>query len=422
MIGRLKPRSEFGRNVATLMTGTTVAQALPVAISPILTRLYSPEDFGVLALFVAITTIFGSIANARYELAIMLPHEDEEALNIAALGLLTAFALSIVLLLLVLVFNAEICGLLGNERIGPWLYLIPLSVFFTGLFNVLNYYNNRIKQYGDIARANVLKAIVMASVQLAAGGLKLGGGGLVLGHAASSLFANAKLLRNVRARVDFKGVVHWASMSRLGRRYLDFPKYSMPSVLANSLSLQVASILIPAYYSVSTLGFYSVVQRVLGMPMALIGSAVSQVFFQTAVADRNRKGNALEVFDRTLFKLMSVSIPGGIFFYFIAPWAFGIVFGAKWEVAGEYARILVPLYALRFVSSALSVVLTVFERQRQSLLINLALVCQVLACLYMVRANSGEFETFLVSLSISGSVLYVAFIFYYRAVSRGGES
>jgi O-antigen/teichoic acid export membrane protein len=85
MIRRLKPKSEFGRNVLTLMTGTTIAQSIPVAITPILTRLYTPEDFGLLAVFVALTAILGSIANGRYELAIMHPEKDEESINIAAL-------------------------------------------------------------------------------------------------------------------------------------------------------------------------------------------------------------------------------------------------------------------------------------------------------------------------------------------------
>ena len=88
MIQRLRPKSEFSRDVLTLMTGSTIAQAIPIAITPILTRLYMPEDFGVLALFVAVTAILGSIANGCYEFAIMLPEQDEDSINIAALGLL----------------------------------------------------------------------------------------------------------------------------------------------------------------------------------------------------------------------------------------------------------------------------------------------------------------------------------------------
>ena len=127
MLNKLKPKSEFSKNVLTLMTGTTIAQAIPIAISPILTRIYTPEDFGVLALFVAITTIFGTIANARYELAIMLPKKDEDAINIFALGFIITCFISLILLILVLVFNDYFTKLLGNDEISFWLYFVPIA-------------------------------------------------------------------------------------------------------------------------------------------------------------------------------------------------------------------------------------------------------------------------------------------------------
>jgi O-antigen/teichoic acid export membrane protein len=143
LMQRLKLKSEFTRNVLTLMTGTTIAQAIPIAISPILTRIYSPEDFGVFALFVAITSIFGTIANGRYELAIMLPKKDEDAINIFALGFIITTFISLLLLILVLIFQDKIVDILKNEDIRVWLYFVPLAVFFVGLYNILNYFNNR---------------------------------------------------------------------------------------------------------------------------------------------------------------------------------------------------------------------------------------------------------------------------------------
>ena len=124
-IKRLKPRSEFSRNVLTLLTGTTIAQAIPIAVTPILTRLYTPEEFGLLALFIAITAILGSISNGRYELAIMLPHSDEDAINIAALALLITIVFSIILLVPAVLINAQIAELLGTTDIKVWIYLIP---------------------------------------------------------------------------------------------------------------------------------------------------------------------------------------------------------------------------------------------------------------------------------------------------------
>ena len=143
------------------MTGSTIANAIPVAISPILTRIYSPEDFGLLALFVAITTIFGTIVNGRYELAIMLPKKDEDAINIVALGFVIMSLITLILFMIVIIFNEKIVHLLNNKDIGTWLYIVPLSIFFIGLFNLLNYFNNRKKYYKDIARANIIKSITM---------------------------------------------------------------------------------------------------------------------------------------------------------------------------------------------------------------------------------------------------------------------
>ena len=130
MLKRFKSKSEFNRNILTLMTGTTIAQAIPIAISPILTRIYTPEDFGIFAIFLAITLIIGSIANGRYELAIMMPKKDEDAINIFALGFIITTSLSLLLLVLVLIFQKYFIFLLKNEEIGVWLYFVPISVFF----------------------------------------------------------------------------------------------------------------------------------------------------------------------------------------------------------------------------------------------------------------------------------------------------
>jgi len=99
MKSKLKPKSEFSRNVLTLMTGTTIAQAIPIAISPILTRIYTPEDFGVFALFIAIVGFFSVIASARYEQAILIPKKDEDAINIFALGFIIICSISLFLLI-----------------------------------------------------------------------------------------------------------------------------------------------------------------------------------------------------------------------------------------------------------------------------------------------------------------------------------
>ena len=137
MINKFKPKSEFSSNVLTLMTGTTIAQAIPIAISPILTRIYTPEDFGMFALYMSMATIISVIATGRYELAIILPEKDEDAINIMMLSIGITFLVSLITLLIIFIFNAQITLLFGNPNISQWLYFVPLTIVLTGVYQAL---------------------------------------------------------------------------------------------------------------------------------------------------------------------------------------------------------------------------------------------------------------------------------------------
>ena len=147
MIKKFKSRSEFSRNVLTLMTGTSIAQAIPIAVSPILTRIYTPEEFGSFALYMTIVSLLSILVTGRYELAIMLPKKDEDAINLVALSILISFIISVFVFLIVFIFNTEITDWLANKAISSWLYLIPLSIFFSGLYQSLYFWNNRLDTF-----------------------------------------------------------------------------------------------------------------------------------------------------------------------------------------------------------------------------------------------------------------------------------
>ena len=135
MIMRSKIKSEFTRNVLTLMTGTTISLAIPIAISPVLTRIYTPQDFGVFALYMAITTIIAVLVTGRYELAIMLPKKDENAVDILILSLIISLVVSLISFLIIFFFNPQITKILGSQEISRWLYLVPCSILLIGFYN-----------------------------------------------------------------------------------------------------------------------------------------------------------------------------------------------------------------------------------------------------------------------------------------------
>lgn len=387
------------------MTGSTIANAIPVAISPILTRIYSPEDFGLLALFVAITTIFGTIVNGRYELAIMLPKKDEDAINIVALGFVIMSLITLILFVIVIIFNEKIVHLLNNKDIGTWLYIVPLSIFFIGLFNLLNYFNNRKKYYKDIARANIIKSITMVAFQIVVGYLREGAAGLISGQIASQMTANIKLLTNIIKNKLLLSKISKKKILQVAKRYKEFPKFSIAGALANKATGNLTNILISIFYNVSTLGFYSLVQRVLGVPSALIGNSIGQVFFEEASKEKQLTGKAVKVFKSTVKKLFIIGAPSFGILFFIAEDLFAFVFGEEWRVAGGYARIMIPVFFIGFIVSTVSIVDSIFEKLFFYLCLQIGYLASMTIALYLFK--SYQFENLLIIIAIISCLHYL---------------
>jgi O-antigen/teichoic acid export membrane protein len=358
VVGKLL-KSEFNRNVLTLMTGTTIAQAIPIAITPILTRIYTPEDFGVFALFMAIASIFGTIVNGRYELAIMLPQKDEDAINIFALGFIIAFVISLILLILVLVFNNYFVNLLGNKEIGVWLFFIPITVFLVGLWKLLNCFNIRKKQYKDIAKATIIKTIVLSTVQLSIGLIKSGVTGLISGQIISQLFANTKLLSNIIKDKVLISKISKVKIISLAKKYQDFPKHNAPAALSDSAALELPSILLPKLFGMAMSGYFFLAHKMIAIPSALIGKSIEGVFFQEMSAKKNMRFKCWPFFIKTVKHLFFIGLPISFFIALFGPYLFQIVFGDQWKVSGEIAPYLAIIFLFTFVVSTVSSVFSV---------------------------------------------------------------
>ena len=419
MLTKIKPKSEFSKNVLTLMTGTTIAQAIPIAISPILTRIYTPEDFGVLALFVAITSIFGSIANGRYELAIMLPKKDENAINIFALGLIITFSMSFILLVLVVLFNEQITELLKNDEISVWLYFVPIAVLFIGLYNMLAYYNNRKKYYKELANATIIKSIFASIIQVSIGVFKGGVMGLISGQILSTIIANMRLSKNIINDKLLISNVTKIKIIALAKRYKNFPKFTMWATLANTLSYQLISILISAIYNISTLGSYSLVQKILGAPSSLIGASIGRVFFQTAIKEKQHTGKSINVFDDTTKKLFVIGLPFFGLFYLIVEEFFKFMFGKEWQIAGTYAKILIPFYFITFIFSQVSTIFSVFEKQKTALKLQIGLFTVSITTICCAKFFNFIFVDFLKVFVVAMFGYYVYFFYVCRRVATG---
>jgi len=361
LINKFKPKSDYSKNILTLMIGTTISQAIPIAISPILTRIYTPEDFGIFALFVAITSILASISSGRYELAIMLPKKDEDAINIFALGFIITCLISLILLVLVILLNDYFTTLLKNDDISIWLYFVPISVFFTGVYNLLNYFNNRKKMYKDLANATIFKSIVLSIIQVSVGFLKQGPSGLICGQIISNIFANMKLLNNILKDKVTISRISKIKIIALGKKYINFPKYNLPSTFADTLTLQLPFLMLPKIFNLSISGYFSLSQKMISLPSSLISKSISQVYFQKISDNKNKKIKNMPLLLSSIKKLFFIALPICIFIFLFAPILFEIIFGKEWKMSGEIAQYLSLIFFITFIVSTLSITLIVYE-------------------------------------------------------------
>lgn len=416
-LDRFKAKNEFSRNILTLMMGTTIAQAIPIVVSPILTRLYSPEDFGVLALFVALTSILSSIVNGKYELAISLPEKDEDAINILAVGFLVNIVISLIILLIILIFHFEIAHLLKNAEIGHWLYFIPFVVFLMGLFNLLYYFNNRQKQFKDLRNSTIIKSIAVSIIQIGAGFLKLGAYGLISGQIISILFANIKLIKNVFRDRKLINSVTFQRAKFQAKKYIHFPKYLIVGHSVNTISGQLHIVMFSNLFSANVLGFLSLAQKLLGIPLGLVAQSVGNVFLQEASLIYNKQFECVKLYKNTFKKLLLLSFMPFLILYFTAPSLFGIVFGAKWTEAGKYVQILIPMYFLQFITNPLSTMLFVAQKQKIDLIWQIYRLLVVLISIFVgyYIFNSIYMTLFLFSLAHSSAYMILGIITYHIA-------
>jgi hypothetical protein len=399
-------KSKFNSNVLILLTGTTFAQAIPIAITPILTRLYTPEDFGLLALFVAITSILGAVANGRYEQAIMVTKKDKDTINVAALSFLIALCFSIILLISILFFNKQISNLLNSQDISFWLYFVPFVVLMIGLSKILNYLNLKKKLFKDIAKIKVYKTTSMSAVQLGFSFTKSGATGLIMGQIISHVFSNYKLVKSMQQKYDLKKTKA-TQIKLLAKRFINFPKFSLPATIANSLAPNLINFFSLIFFSATTLGFYHLAQMFLSIPSATVGYSISEVFFKEASDEKKKTGKCIVTFNKTLVKLFIVSFVFFGIFIFIAEDVFSLVFGENWRIAGTYAKYLAPMFAVSFIIASLSSVDTIMEKQIFFLFFNIILFATALFTIFF--AGSQEFTNFL---KIYSSFVLLVYLFY----------
>ncbi len=373
----------FSRSVLTLMTGTLIAQAIPVALSPVLTRLFTPENFGLFALYFSISQIMSVFITGRYEYAIILPEKDEDAINIVALCLSITLLVSLVTLLIFIPFRHQLAELINKMQIADFLLLIPATIFAIGVYTTFNLWFNRKAYYSNISAGKILRSSTSTFFSLGFGLTIVKTAGLIIADTIGQLVAAFfMLVKFFKSDKLFMKSITIAGMKLQAIRFIQFPKYNIISGLLEKGSGQVPVILLSSFFGSTVTGFFSLSQRIIAVPESLISVSIGDVFRQKASVEYQKNGNCRKTF-LDLFKiLLLVSLIPFITLAFSAPFLFEVVFGEEWRFAGTYAQIMTVMFFLSFVVSPLSTMFIIAEKQRIDLFIQVALF--TLICLSFI--------------------------------------
>lgn len=417
MLQKLKPKSEFGQNVVTLLTGTITAQAIPIAVSPILTRLYSPEDFGLFAIFSAIVMVLSVMASGRYDAAIMLAESERDAVNIFAAALLIISLFSLVVFIFIVVFYTFLMSITAVKSIGIYLYFVPFMIFLVSMYQLLYNWMNREKQYKQLALAKVGQTASTAFVNISMGLKAFHAFGLILGQIFGQFIATIYLFIKGNKQIVWQDI-NLVNMKEQLSKYSNFPKYDISASFLNVFSLQLPIFLLGFLFSPAIVGFFALSRRIIGLPVVVLSSSITTVFKQRAASDYNKYGNCSNIYNKTFRSLILISILPTIFLFLFAPELFLFIFGEKWLEAGKYTQILIPMFFLRFVSSPLSYIFYITRNQKLNMIGQGFLVFLSVIGLYAgYLFNSVTIG--LILLSLSFSIIYAFYLYKSYQLSKG---
>lgn len=361
-------KSKFLKNSLTLMLGTVFSQAIPIAISPILTRIYAPSDFGIFALFASIAMLFSTFATGRYDLAIMLPKKNSDAVNILMLSIFLTTMTSLIVLLIIVFFHFEIVALFKNKEIDEWLFFIPLTVLFTGVYQSFSVWLTRNNYYNSVAASNVVQTGSAATVNLSMGFQGLGASGLIsgqlIGQGIASTYLGYFLLKKQNNMLKS---VNKIKIIVMAKKYIRNPKYLLPASVLEVSANQFPIWIISGLFTSGLTGFYSLSVRLLSLPMSLIGGAVAQSFYQEFTDRYYKKDKAIKQFMLKIWLSMALlGILPALVVVLYGEVIFGFIFGEVWKESGKIASVLIVMYYARFISSPTSSAMLTLRMEKLS--------------------------------------------------------
>jgi lipopolysaccharide exporter len=350
----------FAKNAGSLSVGAIIASGLQFLASPILTRLYTPDEFGIYNALFGFSTILALFSSFSLQMAIPLAKTDSDASDLIWLTLFNAFAIALPLGALSSLFLSDLMR--TDVSTALWLTAVVtagISMFWLALRALAS----RHHLFHVVSASGVVDSGSQSAGQLVLGFASLGTVGLAIGYLFGKVVAVGVLLAK-----DKKHLKKPQRMKKVAQNWSRQGSWLTPTTLLNQGSITAIGPLIVAFFGSATAGNFSLAMRILAVPSAFIGQAVADVFFSRAARiERTGDQTSLAV-DRVASALFAVGLPVFSITTLMGPEIFVLLFGSEWRDAGLIASLLSPWLGLNLISSPISGVIAV-KRQSRRLLI-----------------------------------------------------
>lgn len=383
-------KNSFAKNIAIIASGAAGAQIINTILSPVITRIYTPEEYGIFTVFTSLLGMIVIIGSLRYEWGIPISKNNSKAINLLVLSLLILLAFTGILTIVLIVWADDILRIIDSEIILKYIYFLPVGVLFAGLYNIFMQWALRHKDYRSISKTKINQSLVQNLLKIIFGILHLGPVGLimggVLGQGSGTITLASPVIKEWK---NVLKVVNKKNLLEALKRYIKFPLYSAPSQLLNTAGLQLPVLLLAAMYGSATSGYYALAHTIVNIPMVLIGGAVADVFYGEAATIGRTNPKALKNLLKKLFKkLVYLGLIPLVLLILTGPELFSLVFGDHWYEAGVFSRIISFLVFSRFIFTPFGRVFSVFEKQSSELILDCLRLILVLGVFTFAHINN----------------------------------
>ena len=365
LIDKYIRNSDFTKNSLILMIGTVISQFISVAFSPIISRIYTPSDYGIIGIINSISGLLNSIFAFGFIPAIILSPTKKKRLNIVIFTTLIVFFNLIISFILFIFISKPISVLYNNKDLSFFLLFIPIGAFLFSLFSITTCYTNKNKEYKLLSISKITQAGTNSLSNMGLGLLKFKALGMILGGYIGYLISIFNLIPSlIKDIIKNIKYINKKTMLEEAKKYrsVAFTGFfaDISIIATNILFIYFISL----FFDVRTIGFYTFAHRIMTMPITIISATLQQTFYQKITEIFNTTGDIRPMTSKLISRMLLFSFPFFLLLFLFSPRIFSFVFGNNWYQVGIYSQALVLYVFSSFISSPVSAIPYVVRKEK----------------------------------------------------------